>query len=308
MTTSSRCCTQVSDQTSRGVLGIDDLSDAEIDAILSRAGELADGAAPATLRGVLGVAMFETSLRTRVGFASAAHRLGLGVVEVDARRASAESMPESMTDTVRTLSGYVDALVVRAPESARTLSAAARPDVAWLNAGDRGDAAEHPSQALLDLFAVERLTGGRIADLHLAICGDLRMRSARSLLALLARRPPRRLTLMSHSELSAGFLLPGPLDPITSQSEHPDLAGVSALIALGIPHGAASEPVRSALRVDRTMLTRLPDEAIVLSPMPIIDEIATSARRDRRMRYFEQSDLGLHVRIALLELLLGRDR
>jgi len=298
----------VSDQPARRLLRIDDLSDAEIAAVLERAGELADGAAPSVLHGVLGVAMFEASLRTRTGFASAAHRLGVGVVEVDVRRASAESMPESTTDTVRTLSGYVDALVVRAPEPAATLSAAARPDVPWLNAGDRGPAAEHPSQALLDLFALERLVGRKVGDLHVAVCGDLRMRSARSLLALLARRPPARLTLLTHPELTAGFAMPDALRPLTDRRSDAGLHDVAVLIAVGIPHGAASEPVRSALRVDNALLGRLPTGAVVLSPMPIIDEIATPARRDHRMRYFEQSDLGLPMRMALLELLLGRDR
>ena len=214
-------------------------------------------------------------------------------------------MPESLADTVRTLSGYADALVVRAPEPAPTLSAAARADVPWLNAGDRGDAAEHPSQALLDVFAMERLAGP-LGELHVAVCGDLRMRSARSLLALLARHQPRRLTLVTHPELTEGVEVPHVLESVTREGTDADLHDVAVLMAVGIPHGAATEPVRSALRVDNAMLSRVPECAVVLSPMPIIDEIASPARRDPRMRYFEQSDLGLYVRIALLELLLGR--
>ena len=305
MTTNFRCCIRVSDQPVRRVLGISDLSDAEIDAVLHRAGGLASGATPLSMSGVLGIGMFETSLRTRTGFASAAYRLGLGVIEVDARRSSEISMPESLVDTVRTLSGYADVLVVRAPGPASALSAAARSDVPWLNAGDRGRTAEHPSQALIDVFAMERLVGP-VGELHVAVCGDLRMRSARSLLALLALRQPRRLTLLTHLELTDGFELPPALGPITSQHTHADLHDVAVLMAVGIPHGAATEPARTALRVDNEMLTSMPSDAVVLSPMPIIDEIASPARRDHRMRYFEQSDLGLFVRIALVELLLGR--
>lgn len=296
---------RVSDPLARQILGIDDLSDADIDAVLSRAGELADGAPASSLTGVLGIGMFETSLRTRTGFAAAAHRLRLGIIEVDARRASDVSMPESRADTVRILSGYVDALVVRSPEPASTLSAAARAGSSWLNAGDRGPTAEHPSQALLDVFAMERLAGP-VGGLHVAVCGDLKMRSARSLLALLARRPPRRLTLLTHPELAEGFELPPALATLADQRADADLGDVAVLMPVGIPHGAAGEPVRSALRVDSAMLARIPQEAVVLSPMPIIDEIASPARRDPRMRYFEQSDLGLFVRVALLELLFGR--
>ena len=295
----------MSDRPARRILGIDDLPDAEIDAVLTRAGELADGAEPASFRGSLGLAMFETSLRTRAGFAAAAQRLGLGVIEVDARRESDVSMPESLADTVRVLSGYVDALVVRAPASAASLNAAVRPDVPWLNAGDAGAEAEHPSQALIDVFAMERLSAP-VAGLHVAMVGDLRMRSARSLLALLARRRPRRLSLVTDASLEEGFTLPPALDAVSDRDG--DLRDVDVVVAVGIPHATATEPVRSALRIDAAMLAAMPERAIVLSPMPIIDEIATSARRDHRMRYFAQSDLGLYVRMALLELLLGSPR
>ncbi|WP_457099665.1 hypothetical protein [Microbacterium sp. P5_E9] len=297
----------MSDAVARRFNGIGDVTDAEIDGVLARAAEFANGTSPTLRRGILGLAFFDTSLRTRTGFAAAAHHLGLDVVEVDGRRESAVSMPESLTDTVRALSGYVDALVVRAPRPSNELAAAARADVSWFNAGDGGEAAEHPSQALIDLFALERLVGP-VAQLHIALCGDLRMRAARSLLALLARRPPRALSLVTDAALEDGFSLPAALGGRAVRRPRDELGDVSALLAVGIPHGAADERVRGALRVDTSMLAGLPADAIVLSPMPIIDEISTPARRDPRMRYFEQSDLGLFVRIALLELLLHRSR
>lgn len=299
---SFRCCTPVSSERARRILGIADLTDAEIDALVVRAGELADGAAPESRSGVLGVAMFETSLRTRTGFAAAAYRLGMNVIDVDARRASEVSMPESIADTVRTLSGYADALVVRAPVPAAETDDAVRPDRPWLNAGDRGESAEHPSQALIDLFAIERLAGP-VEHQHIAAIGDLRARSARSLLAMLARRPPRSITLVTDESLTDGFELPAELEPFARFGSRTELADADVLLAVGIPHGATTEPVRSRLRIDRSMLAGVPDDAIVLSPMPIIDEIASPARRDPRMRYFEQSDLGLLVRMALLEAL-----
>ena len=294
----------VSEPGARRILGIGDLTTAEIDAVLGRADALADGAVPARLTGVVGLGMFETSLRTRAGFSSAAQRLGLGVVEVDARRASELSMPESLSDTVRALSGYVDALVVRAPGPAATLSGAAREDVPWLNAGDRGERAEHPSQALIDVFAMERLVGP-VGELRVALCGDLRMRAAQSLLALLARRPPRDTTIVSHPDIGGSGILPPALAPLARHAGRGDLHDIDVLVAVGIPHGAVGEDVRARLRVDTAMLAGMKPDAIVLSPMPIIDEIATPARRDPRMRYFVQSDLGLFIRIALLEMLLG---
>lgn len=287
----------------RRILRIDDLSDDDINLVLERAGRYADGEVPAHTSALIGLGFFETSLRTRVGFAAAAHRIGAGVVEVTERRASEISMPESLTDTIRTVSGYVDALVVRSSRPSAELASTARADAPWFNAGDRGDTAEHPSQALLDLFAIERLLGP-IGDQRIALCGDLRSRTARSLLALLARRRPQSVMLVTDPSLLDGFALPPALDSVTTSRGPGDLSDASVLYALGIPHGGATEPVRGKLRVDRRMLAVLPGDAIVLSPMPIIDEIATPARRDPRMRYFEQSDLGLHMRTAILAWLV----
>lgn len=283
----------------RRLHGVGDLSDDDIQAILARAGELAAGAAPARHTGVVGLAFFETSLRTRVGFEVAAVRIGLHPVLVDGRRSSGVSMPESLSDTVRVLAGYVDTLIVRSPRPSAWLADAAGANAAWLNAGDGGADAEHPSQALVDIFAMERLRGS-ITALRVAICGDLRMRAARSLVRLLERLGAAEVVAVSDPSLqdATGEHLALPVrDP------H-DLADVDVLYAAGIPHGAATEPVRNALRVDRSLLETLPSDAIVLSPMPIIDEVAESARGDARMRYLDQSDAALNVRIALVEHLM----
>lgn len=285
--------------------GIADLSDARLTAVLDRAHHYASGGTSPRTSAVVGLLFFEASLRTRAGFAAAAHRLGAGVVEVNERRSSEISMPESSTDTVRTLSGYVDVLVVRSPQPTVDLQQAARPDTGWLNAGDRGLHAEHPSQALIDFFAMERILGP-VEDLHVALCGDLRMRSARSLLALLARRRPRALSLVTDPSLTADFELPAALRETAGFVEPAELEGVSVLHAVGIAHRAATEDVRRALRVDRRLLATLGPDALVMSAMPIIDEVASSVRTAPQMRYFEQSDLGLFVRMALLDLFMGR--
>lgn len=191
-----RFCTAARDVNARCILCIDDLSDGDIDTVLEQAGRYAAGVKPTRSGALIGLAFFETSLRTRVGFAAAAHQIGAATVEIDERRASEISMPESLTDTIRVISGYVDTLVVRANRPSRELAETARSDVGWLNAGDRGPRAEHPSQALVDLFAIQRLRGP-IDEQRIAICGDLRSRAARSFLALLARGRPQALALLT---------------------------------------------------------------------------------------------------------------
>ncbi len=79
---------------------------------------------------------------------------------------------------------------------------------------------------------------------------------------------------------------------------------MDVLYVAGIPHGALDEPGRARLRVDRKALAALRPDAVVLSPMPVIDEIATTARSDPRIRMFQQSDDALFVRMALIEALV----
>lgn len=279
--------------------GIDDLGRSGIDGILARAGELADGSAPQRVTTVLGLAFFDASLRTRVGFSAAAHRVGAHPIEILERRSSDRSMPESVEDTIRTVSGYCDALIVRSAVPSGELSASARDDRAWINAGDDR---EHPTQSLIDLFAIERLAGP-IEQQRVVLVGDIRMRAAQSLLRAFLHRTPRSVSIDTDPTLEGGLRLPGALD-LSRSRDGSALDDATVVVAVGVPHGAASESVRARLRVDRRTLGRLGPEAIVLSPMPVIDEVAMTARTDQRMAYFAQSDLGLWVRVAVLEELL----
>jgi len=246
----------------------------------------------------VGLLFLEGSLRTRVGFAAAAARLGGQFIDVAERRANAAAMPEGWADTLRVVSGNVDLIVARPGrqldlEQLRPLLVSS-----FLNGGDVGRRSEHPSQALIDLYAIER-TRGPVSQLTVAICGDLRMRAVRSLVRLFARFPPRRLVTISDSRLC---------DPteVTAEQRAPwDIGDVDVLYVAGIPHGALDEPGRARLRVDRKTLAALPHDAVVLSPMPVIDEIATTARSDPRIRMFQQSDDALFVRMALIEALLS---
>ena len=279
------------------IVGVDDLGTEEIRHILSRATGLRAGASSELARPPLvGLLFLETSLRTRVGFAAAAARLGGQSIDIAERRGNAAAPPEGWADTLRVVSGNVDLIVAR---PGRPLDAAAQlcPLLvsSFLNGGDTGRRGEHPSQALIDLYAIEQARGP-VSELTVAICGDLRMRAVRSLVRLLARFPPRRLVAISDPRLSDEI---GP-------AEHRapwDVGDVDVLYVAGIPHGALDEPGRARLRVDREALAALPPDAVVLSPMPVIDEIATTARSDSRIGMFRQSDDALFVRMALIEVL-----
>jgi aspartate carbamoyltransferase catalytic subunit len=287
------------------IVGVDDLGTEEIRHILSRATGLRAGAASRLTRPPLvGLLFLETSLRTRVGFAAAAARLGGQSVDVAERRGNAAAPPEGWADTLRVVSGNVDLIVAR---PGRPLDAAAQlyPLLvsSFLNGGDAGRRGEHPSQALIDLYAIEQARGP-VSELTVAICGDLRMRAVRTLVRLLVRFPPRALVTISDPRLAADTDDAGP-DAKPAEHRAPwDVDDVDVLYVAGIPHGALDEPGRARLRVDRTALAALRPDAVVLSPMPVIDEIATTARSDPRIRMFQQNDDALFVRMALIEALL----
>jgi aspartate carbamoyltransferase catalytic subunit len=288
----------------RVIVGVGDLGTEEIRHILSRATALRAGAASQLTRPPLvGLLFLETSLRTRVGFAAAAARLGGQSIDIAERRGNAVAMPEGWADTLRVVSGNVDLVVAR---PGRPLDASQLCPLlvsSFLNGGDAGRSGEHPSQALIDLYAIEQARGP-VSELTVAICGDLRMRAVRSLVRLFARFPPRRLVAISDPRLADSS---DGSDNSDGHAEHRapwDVGDVDVLYVAGIPHGALDEPGRARLRVDRQALAALPPDAVVLSPMPVIDEIAATARSDPRIRMFQQSDDALFVRMALIEALL----
>jgi len=287
------------------VRSVDDLADETVDLLLGRARAFEAGAAPVE-RGsprIVGLVFFETSLRTRLGFAAAAARIGARSIEVVEVRSSAVSMPERWDDTLRVVAGYSDVVVARVGHPLVATAIPAGVDVPVLSGGDVGAEAEHPSQALIDRYAIERAVGP-VAELGIAIYGDLRMRSVRSLLRLLARTPPRRVVLVTEPALLDGFQVPAELQGLAEMRAPGHLEGVDVLYVAGIPHGALDEDGRTRLRVTEATLAELPRQAVVLSPLPVIDEIDRAVLGDPRMRAFEQSDRAMYVRMALLEHLL----
>jgi aspartate carbamoyltransferase catalytic subunit len=279
-----------------------DLSDTEVDRVLQRAAELAGGPAPQPRRGVLGCLFLTASMRTKIGYQVAAHRLGLSAVCVDELRVDATmSSAESYEDALRVLSGMVDVVVTRTPFAlAPNHLAPVRCPVI-----NGGDAVEHPTQALIDLAAMRRFRG-EVADLHVGLCGDLGMRSASSLLSLLARRPPAQLTLVYPDGRA-----PAVADDLgwAHRGELSDCKSFDILLMVGLPPRTGEQHLDAGARqpyiLTDSLIDQMPDDAIVLCPMPVVDEIATAVKGDRRMRMYDQSDHAVFVRMAVLERLLG---
>lgn len=294
----------------RHLLRMADLSLAEVDTILDTAYRLSGGQPrPGDHRSdrpLVGTLFLTSSMRTRVGFAAAAHRIGGAAIPVtDLRFDEMMSGAETFEDALRVLTGMVDAVVVRAPGELSHERVAPNAVTPVINGGDTH---EHPTQSLIDLASIETFAGP-ISTIHLGICGDLTMRSVRSNLELLRRRPPRRLTLSFPPGRAPA--VPDELLSITNIVEPEDLSGMDVLLAPGLAPKTGADFIgpdeRLRYAVAAGLLARLPVHGIVLSPMPVVDEISPAARADSRLKMYEQSDLGVWVRAAVLLWALRRE-
>ena len=169
----------------RHLLSIGELTRGDVERVLETARAL-DGAEPLpALRGKLVLNLFyEASTRTSSSFELAARRLSAGTMTIRSSGSSADK-GESLKDTVQTLSAYEpDVIVVRHPQAGAPAFVARHTEAHVVNAGDGKH--QHPTQALLDLYALHEAYG-RLEGLHVAIVGDvLHSRVARSLVQALA--------------------------------------------------------------------------------------------------------------------------
>jgi aspartate carbamoyltransferase catalytic subunit len=297
-----------------GLLSIDDLDREQILGLLDRAEHLRTHRPfPQSLTGKLvGLLFFEPSTRTRVGFHAAVVRLGGAAAEVGSLKYQpGMDSPESLEDTVRVLSAYCDLLVLRHPDAATVQCAIEAASVPVINAG--AGAESHPTQTLIDLFAIRRRLG-TLEGLRIGIAGDLAgSRSAKSLVRALRHFRPAELRLMAPAgrELPAACLVG--LGDVRIQTFHQlNPAGLNVIYIAGCPggNGLDSSPmsVRAPLMLTPTAVREMCDDGIVLCPLPRVDEIARQVDLLPQAAYFAQSAEGLLVRMAVVDVLSGAAR
>lgn len=300
----------------RHVVEVGQFDRAETMAILDAADRLRGlprGADP--LRGyLLATIFYEPSTRTRLSFESAMLRLGGQVLSTEnAREFSSAIKGETVEDTVRIVGGYADAIVLRHHEQGAAHRAAAVATVPILNAGD--GPGEHPTQALLDLYTI-RHELGRIDGLRVALVGDLRFgRTARSLARLMKLAEGAELVFVAPPAVPMGEDV---LRELTAAGvrwrQESDLAAVlpdvDVVYQTRIQKERFATPqeyeaARGHYVIDAAAMRRLNPDAIVLHPLPRVDEITVEVDADPRAAYFRQAENGVYLRMALLCHVLG---
>ncbi|HEY6378137.1 MAG TPA: aspartate carbamoyltransferase [Candidatus Dormibacteraeota bacterium] len=281
--------------------------------VLRRARELS-GVRDQRLAGrIMATLFYEPSTRTRLSFESAMLRLGGSVIGTEAAREFSSAIKgESIEDTVRMVEHYADVIVLRHDQAGAAQRAAAVATVPIINAGD--GPAEHPTQALLDVFTIESELG-RLEDLHIVLCGDLRYgRTARSLVLLLSQYPGVRLSFVAPPVVQMGAdILALLAERGVPYSVTGNLAGVAPAADVlyqtriqkeRFEHPAEFAQARGGTRVDAAVMALLPANAIVMHPLPRVDEITPDVDGDPRAAYFRQARNGVAVRMALLDMVL----
>jgi aspartate carbamoyltransferase catalytic subunit len=263
---------------------------------------------------VMAALFYEPSTRTRLSFEAAMLRLGGATMGTDnAREFSSASKGETLEDTIRIVSGYADVIVLRHNEEGAARRAAAVTSVPIINAGD--GPGQHPTQALLDLYTI-RDELGRIDGVSVAMVGDLANgRTVRSLTYLLSKfkdvkvwfvAPPQvamRDDLKAHlDEHHVPWVETQDLDSVLPQV---DVVYMTRIQKERFADAESYNAVKGVYRIDTDAIARMRKYAILMHPLPRVDEIAPEVDGDDRAAYFRQARNGLHIRMALLDRLLS---
>ncbi|MEM2120548.1 MAG: aspartate carbamoyltransferase [Archaeoglobaceae archaeon] len=290
------------------LISIEDLNKIEILRILDKAEEFEPVALGKksldVLRGkILANLFFEPSTRTRISFECAMKRLGGDVINVSTQEASSMAKGETLADTIKVISNYCDAIVIRHPLEGAARFAAENATVPVINAGD--GAGQHPTQTLLDLYTIRKELG-RIDGTKIALVGDLKYsRTIHSLIkALTLFKTKIYLVSPEALELPREFLeeLSGEIEKAKLEEIVTDLdvVYVTRIQKERFLDEEEYRKVAKSYRVTLDIVNRMKDEAIILHPLPRVDEIAVEVDTTKQARYFKQAFYGVPVRMAIL--------
>jgi len=261
----------------------------------------------------LGYLFFEPSTRTRLSFESAMALIGGTSLGISDAASSSAQKGESLSDTVRIMSIYSDILALRHPLDGSSRFAAEVSSKPVVNAGSGTE--EHPTQALQDLFTIRR-EKRRIDGLRIGIVGDLKYgRTVYSLLYGLGNydvdvrlispeslriRPDSVYDIRQKLSFTESASIEDHIDDL-------DVIYVTRIQKERFPDEEEYLKVRGSYVIGLDMVKKMRDGAIILHPLPRLDEISTEVDSTGHARYFQQAEYGKYVRAALLGLALNED-
>lgn len=254
---------------------------------------------------------YEPSTRTRISFGAAGQHLGMSVVATEnAKEFSSAAKGETLEDTIRVLCEYQpDIIVLRHDETDAAKRAAKVSSVPIINAGD--GMGQHPTQALLDLYTIQK-EKGHVDNTNVIIGGDLlHGRTGRSLTYLLSKFAGNHITFISPVDLKIGQDIKDYLDAkkfsyneTTELTEHLKEADVVYWTRIQKERFDSSN-LQSVYTIGPKEMQLLKPDAVLLHPLPRVGEIDPTVDADPRAAYFRQAGNGMFIRMALMEWVLG---
>lgn len=298
---------------SKSLISISDFTREEILHVLETAREFEKDRVQNFLTGkVIGSLFFEPSTRTRLSFETAVNRLGARVIGFSDATNTSVSKGETLKDTIKMVSNYVDMIIMRHPLEGSSRYASEVASVPVVNAGDGAN--QHPSQTLLDLYSILQ-TQGRLEGLTINMVGDLKYgRTTHSLLQAMSHFNPTFI-FTSPDELKMPAEYKTFLDergiPYRETSSLEDgLNDCDILYMTRVQQERFTDPmeyekVKDVYQLSARMLGGVRENMKILHPLPRVGEICEDVDDTPYAYYFKQAENGLYVRMAIISYLLG---
>lgn len=263
---------------------------------------------------VIASLFFEPSTRTRLSFETAANRLGARIIGFSDAGNTSVSKGETLNDTIKMVSNYVDLIIMRHPLEGSARYASEVASVPVVNAGDGAN--QHPSQTLLDLYTIQQ-TQGRLDNININMVGDLKYgRTVHSLLQALSHFSPH-FTFTAPDELKMpqeykDFLDKKGIGYTESTDLEANINTCDILYMTRVQQERFTDPmeyekVKNVYNLTAAMLKDAKPTMKILHPLPRVNEISMDVDNTEHACYFKQAGNGMYVRMAIIAyLLLGK--
>ena len=298
----------------KSLISIQDFTKEEILHILDVAREFEQNKSQTFLSDkVIACIFFEPSTRTRLSFETASNRLGARVIGFSEAANTSVRKGESLKDTIKMVSNYVDLIVMRHPLEGSARYASEIASVPVINAGDGAN--QHPTQTLLDLYTIKE-TQGRLDNIDINMVGDLKYgRTVHSLLQALSHFSPS-FTFTSPTELE----MPQEYKEFLNEKKIPfretteleqylndtDILYMTRIQQERFTDPVEYEKVKNVYSLNKSMLGSVRENMRILHPLPRLQEIANDVDETPYASYFKQAENGMYVRMAIISYLLGK--
>lgn len=264
---------------------------------------------------VIATLFFEPSTRTRLSFETAVNRLGGKVIGFSDAATTSSSKGETLKDTIKMVSNYVDLIIMRHYLEGAARYATEVSPVPIINAGDGAN--QHPSQTMLDLYSIYK-TQGRLDNLNITLVGDLKYgRTVHSLImAMYHFKPTFNFIACDELKMPMEYKIFCERHGIKYTESHEFGADIinntDILYMTRVQRERFSdldeyERVKNLYTLRNSMLDGSRDNLRILHPLPRVSEIAIDVDDNPKAYYFQQAQNGLYAREAIICKVLGID-